>query len=428
MNPLVALAATFLPDIIRVVAGDKAGTAVQSVVQAVEAVAGTADPVAAEQALKGSPSAASTLRTELAQIALDAYKARLAEEEAEKTLAANAAAKERADELAAYKASLADVSNARGMESALAVASKPTAWVAPGLSFIVTGGFFALVFGLVYGKDLGWSSSVQQIVNISVGALAAAFATVMNFWFGSSQSSRNKDAMVADLTTKSTAQTADVLRQATAVLTGNSGQAAGQAPAARAASGGQAAPASSTAAAKPAAPALPDNSGDFAGSLAFVLQAEGGYVDNPNDPGGPTNMGITLKTLEAWRGGTVTADDVRVLTRQEAGAIYKANYWDAMRCSSLPKGVDLMVFDCGVNAGPRRSILILQGAVGVPADGIMGPVTLAAAAAAAPRDLVAKLADARMQYYRGLPGWGTFGQGWTNRVAAVQKAALAMLG
>lgn len=298
---------------------------------------------------------------------------------------------------------------ARAGQSALAQADRPTAWVAPVLSLIVTGGFFALLFVLIYKKDLNWSNSVLQIVNISVGALAAAFATVMNFWFGSSLSSRNKDAMVADLQSRQTAQTADVLRQATAVVTGGHVSAFDKA--------------------RPAPPpASVDGNGDFAICLAFVLHAEGGFVDNPADPGGATNFGITLRTLEAWRRAPVTVADVRSLTEVEAAEIYRANYWDAMRCDRLPKGVDLMVFDFGVNAGPRRSILVLQTAAGAAADGVIGPATLAAVGAASPRELIMKLATLRMDFYRSLPTWGTFGSGWSNRVEAAQRKALAMLG
>jgi lysozyme family protein len=164
----------------------------------------------------------------------------------------------------------------------------------------------------------------------------------------------------------------------------------------------------------------------FAACLAPVLAAEGGFVDNPADPGGATRYGITRATLAAWRGHAVTVDAVRALGRREAEAIYRARYWAAMRCPELPPGIDLMAFDCAVNAGPRRSALILQAALGVAEDGLVGPVTVGAAVTQEPTRLIAALAEARLAFCRGLSTWPTFGRGWQRRVEAMQEAALAM--
>ena len=161
--------------------------------------------------------------------------------------------------------------------------------------------------------------------------------------------------------------------------------------------------------------------------LAFVLAAEGGYVDDPMDPGGATNLGITLQVLSTWRHTAVTKADVQNLGRDEAGAIYRANYWNADRCSDLPAGVDLMVFDAAVNMGIGRSAKFLQSAIGVTADGSIGPQTLAATAAQPAADLVNVLADARLQFYQGLPTFDHFGHGWTARVNNVKAQALQMV-
>ena len=112
---------------------------------------------------------------------------------------------------------------------------------------------------------------------------------------------------------------------------------------------------------------------NFNPCLTFVLWAEGGYVDDPLDPGGATNLGITLGVLREWRHTAVTKSDVQNLTREEAGAIYRARYWNAIRGDELPAGVDLMVFDACVNLGPGRSARMLQAAVGVAQDGAIGP-------------------------------------------------------
>ena len=87
-----------------------------------------------------------------------------------------------------------------------------------------------------------------------------------------------------------------------------------------------------------------------------------------------------------------------------------------------------MVFDFGVNAGIGRSARLLQAAVGAVPDGKLGPATLAKVAAVPPRELVARLAEARLDYYRRLPTYGAFGRGWTARVADVKRRALAMAG
>jgi len=157
-----------------------------------------------------------------------------------------------------------------------------------------------------------------------------------------------------------------------------------------------------------------------------VLRHEGGFVDHPRDPGGATNFGITLATLAAHREEPVTAEEVERLTREEAAEIYRARFWTPMRCAELPAGLDLMVFDFGVNAGPGRSVRLLQRAAGVTADGSIGPVTLAAVRAARAEALIAVLAEARMAHYRALPHWDAFGRGWPARTDAARAAALAM--
>ena len=137
----------------------------------------------------------------------------------------------------------------------------------------------------------------------------------------------------------------------------------------------------------------------FDTAVAFTLREEGGFTDDPRDPGGATNLGITLATLTHWRGRPATADDVLHLTVAEADAIYQALYWHAMRCDLLPIGIALMVFDFGVNAGPRPSAIELQQAVGVATDGLIGA-----------------LRDAHEQHYRGLGDFPVFGRGWLARL------------
>ncbi|GLQ10267.1 hypothetical protein GCM10007913_21990 [Devosia yakushimensis] len=170
--------------------------------------------------------------------------------------------------------------------------------------------------------------------------------------------------------------------------------------------------------------------------LDEVLRHEGGYVDHPSDPGGATNMGITHKTLARWRNISpwwkLPKAQVKALGRAEAARIYRASYWDRSKAGNMPAGLDLVLFDFAVNSGPDRAIRTLQAELGVVADGQVGPLTLAAiqrrVAGTSAAGLIAALCDRRLAFLNRLSSFPTFGKGWTNRVAAVRKAALATIG
>src|SRR5687767_1827204 len=93
---------------------------------------------------------------------------------------------------------------------------------------------------------------------------------------------------------------------------------------------------------------------NFDASLKFVLQFEGGFVDHPKDPGGATNLGVTIHTLSAVLGRPATKAEVKALTPKTVAPIYRQRYWDKVRGDDLPLGVDLAVFDFGVHSGPKR--------------------------------------------------------------------------
>lgn len=176
----------------------------------------------------------------------------------------------------------------------------------------------------------------------------------------------------------------------------------------------------------PPVPKLDDASERFARCVAEVLKHEGGYVDHPRDPGGATNRGITHLTLADWRGQPVTKADVQALTEKEAREIYRARFWNAIQGDRLPAGVDLAVFDFAVNSGPARAARVLQRQLGVPADGVIGPQTLAAVGKVDAARLASGLCRARLAWMRGLPTWDAFGKGWTARVVDVERVALEM--
>jgi lysozyme family protein len=165
--------------------------------------------------------------------------------------------------------------------------------------------------------------------------------------------------------------------------------------------------------------------------LAFTLREEGGYVDDPADPGGATNMGITLATYREWSDDPRLGDlQVKDMTQKTVGAIYRSLYWNRLRADALPPGVDLSVFDMGVNAGIWRSARLLQRALGFTGeevDGSIGPETLVAADRFDARTLVSNLADRQTAYYRSLANFPIFGRGWLRRTNARRDAALAMI-
>ncbi|MDX2288545.1 MAG: TIGR02594 family protein [Hyphomicrobiaceae bacterium] len=168
----------------------------------------------------------------------------------------------------------------------------------------------------------------------------------------------------------------------------------------------------------------------FAFALAHVLEMEGGYTDDPHDPGGPTNKGITLATLAADRGVKLTTrsrprlmSDLKALADREAEDIYRRRYWRPSGSSELPPGLAVMHFDAAVNHGVGTAIRMLQAAVGVAADGEIGPQTRAAVAAREANHTLESYAALRRRRYEGLPHFWRFGRGWLRRVDATLAAA-----
>ncbi|SFV05929.1 Lysozyme family protein [Methylobacterium sp. 174MFSha1.1] len=164
----------------------------------------------------------------------------------------------------------------------------------------------------------------------------------------------------------------------------------------------------------------------FERALPLVLKHEGGYVDDPADPGGATNLGVTIGTLSLWLGRPATKAEVKALTVTTVAPIYRRNYWDAVRADELPPGLAYALFDFAVNSGKKRAVIGLQRALGIADDGALGPLTLAAVAKHKPADLIDALCDGRLAFLRQLSTWARFGKGWGRRVEDVRKAALAM--
>ena len=161
--------------------------------------------------------------------------------------------------------------------------------------------------------------------------------------------------------------------------------------------------------------------------LETILHHEGGYVNHPKDPGGETNLGVTKKVYQE-HGGT---KDMKDLLVEDVAPIYKKSYWDKMKCDDIPSGLDLCLFDFGVNAGPGRAAKFLQSMIGTTVDGGIGPNTLAKLEEYirenGEHEAVNKYQEMRQKYYENLSTFATFGRGWTRRVQETTKLALDLI-
>jgi lysozyme family protein len=168
----------------------------------------------------------------------------------------------------------------------------------------------------------------------------------------------------------------------------------------------------------------------FARALAHVLAMEGGYTEDQYDPGGPTNLGITLAEFARDKGVAVTADtfaqlkaELKALPASTAARIYRTRYWEPARCPDLPPPLAFFHFDAAVNQGVGAAARMLQEAVGAAVDGVVGADTLAKAAAEPVAASLARYADIRRRRYRALATFWRFGKGWLARVDATLAAA-----
>lgn len=143
-------------------------------------------------------------------------------------------------------------------------------------------------------------------------------------------------------------------------------------------------------------------------ALALLLRHEGGFVDHPSDPGQETNHGITERVARQ-HGYT---GDMRDLPLSVATTIYRKQYWAMIKADQLPEALRFHVFDAAVNSGNVQAIRWLQMCAGVKTDGIIGPITLRAAADVSPVEYSAM----RLRFMTNLPTWGAFGKGWARRI------------
>jgi lysozyme family protein len=172
----------------------------------------------------------------------------------------------------------------------------------------------------------------------------------------------------------------------------------------------------------------------FEQCVAFVLAEEGQLSRDPLDPGGITKFGISLRFYRTEIYPYATDTDILQLTKERAVAIYKDYFWEPLRCSKLPVGLDLLVFECAINQGRGTAAKLLQRDLGVTADGIIGPITLAAANDYLDiEELLVNYFARRAKRYAETANVAHFGRGWYKRLGKAlllsgQTATRAMFG
>jgi lysozyme family protein len=163
---------------------------------------------------------------------------------------------------------------------------------------------------------------------------------------------------------------------------------------------------------------------NFQECLDLVLKSEGGWVNHPSDPGGETNLGVTKAVWEEFVGHPVKT--MKDLTKDDVAPMYALKYWRPCYCEVLPRGLDFVVFSMGVNAGPGRSIKLLQQSIGCLPDGVIGPKTRELISSSNGATLIAKFSETRREYYNSLKTFPIFGKGWLARVDREEQEALDM--
>ena len=165
---------------------------------------------------------------------------------------------------------------------------------------------------------------------------------------------------------------------------------------------------------------------NFKECLDLVLKSEGGYVNNPADPGGMTNLGVTKRVWEEYTGHGADEKEMRSLTPEKVAPLYEQKYWRPCYGEVLPRGLDYSLFTFGVNAGPGRSVKLLQQSLGLVCDGVVGPKVREKLGNSNIADIIRNFTNLRREYYKSL-NKPMFEKGWLNRCDREEKEALEMV-
>jgi len=148
---------------------------------------------------------------------------------------------------------------------------------------------------------------------------------------------------------------------------------------------------------------------DFEQAFTKLIGHEGGFVDNPADPGGATKYGISQRSYPG--------ENIKAMTLARAKTLYLRDFWGPAGCDAVPDAVKFQLFDMAVNSGVKPAIKTLQRAVGAYPDGILGPRTLQAIQGMPVARFVARFNAQRLAFMTTLPQWVEFGRGWAKRIA-----------
>lgn len=149
---------------------------------------------------------------------------------------------------------------------------------------------------------------------------------------------------------------------------------------------------------------------DFDIAFERLIGHEGGYVNDPKDPGGETKYGISRRSYPG--------EDIPNLTLERAKFIARRDFWDLARCDAVPDSIKFDLFDIAFNSGVKTATKMLQTAVFSEADGVIGPRTLMGINTMQPDCLIRRFNGLRLQMMTRLKNWPDHGRGWANRVAA----------
>ena len=163
---------------------------------------------------------------------------------------------------------------------------------------------------------------------------------------------------------------------------------------------------------------------NFQECLELVLKSEGGWVNNPQDPGGETNLGVTKRVWEEYVGHPV--DSLKKLTKEDVAPLYEQKYWRPCYGEVLPRGLGYLCFSFGINAGCGRSVKLLQQSLGLIPDGIIGPRVMQKLRESNIADVIKGFSESRREYYKSLKTFPIFGKGWIARTDREEQEALMM--
>ncbi len=153
----------------------------------------------------------------------------------------------------------------------------------------------------------------------------------------------------------------------------------------------------------------------FDEAFTLLIGHEGGYVNNPADPGGETKFGISKRSYPG--------EDIAGMTLERAKLLARRDFWGPAGCDATPASIKFDLFDTAYNSGPRKAVQLLQRAVGETDDGVLGPHTLMAAQTMDPERLAARFNGWRLDFMNDLPQWPSFARGWSQRIAENLKKA-----